>query len=238
MRIVPARPLYQRAFNRLGRRWGINPFPIRFELSLPEAGGDPHTVFNAIYAANYWDCAESKSGGGSTFEATAQYVPQLVEAINDLGVTSLFDAPCGDLNWMHQVIRQTGVSYIGGDIAEEALAIARGQHPDLDIRRFDICSDVFPDADLWHCRDTLFHLSFADIRLALDKAKTSNMTYVAITTNRAAWLKNVDVGTGGIRLLDLERAPFNFPKPIRYLRDHRPGDFPRFVGIWRREDIP
>jgi hypothetical protein len=238
MHVLPARPLYQRALNRGLRRFGINPFPVRFESSLPQAGGDHDSVFNAIYAHNYWDCDESKSGGGSTAEATARYIPQLVQAIEDLDVTSLFDAPCGDLNWMHQVIGQTGVGYVGGDIAEEAIATAKRRCPDLDIRRFDICRDPYPDLDLWHCRDTFFHLSFADIRLALDQAKASKIRLVALTTNRALWLKNVDIRTGGFRLLDLERPPFNFPRAIAYLRDYRAGEFPRFVGIWRREDIP
>jgi len=236
--VLPRRPLYQRALNRALRPFGINPFPIRFECTLPEAGADCGEVFNAVYASNYWDSEESKSGGGSTLEATGRYVPQLVSAIRDLNIASLFDAPCGDLNWMAQVIDRTGVRYVGGDIAEEALQTARRRRLDLDIRRFDICADDFPDADLWHCRDTLFHLSFADIRRALDRAKESQIRYVAITTNRSVWLENVDVGTGGIRLLDLERPPFNFPRAMRYLRDYSAGQFPRFVGIWRREDIP
>ena len=66
-------------------------------------------MFNAIYEADYWDTPESKSGGGSTIKATAQYVPQLIAAINELGVKSMFDAPCGDLNWMPLVIDQTGI---------------------------------------------------------------------------------------------------------------------------------
>lgn len=237
MNILPRRPLYQRALNRAFRRFGINPFPIWSELSIPRAGVDPGTIFNAIYASNYWESDESKSGGGSTAEATAAYVPQLVAAIEDLEVKSIFDAPCGDLNWMRQVIDLSGVGYIGGDIAKEAVETARSRRPDLDIRDFDICTGDFPDADLWHCRDTLFHLSFADIRRALARAKRSRITYAAITTNRSRWLRNVDVGTGGIRLLDLERPPFNFPKAIRYLHDYRPGQFPRYVGIWRLDDI-
>lgn len=236
--ILPRRPLYQRALNRALRRFGINPFPIRSELGLPEAGSDANEVFNSIYASGYWGSEESKSGGGSTRDATAAYVPQLVAAIGDLNIQSMFDAPCGDLNWMPQVIDATGIDYIGGDIAEEAIDTARRRRPDLDIRRFDICTGDFPAADLWHCRDTFFHLSFADIRRALDRAKASPIRYAAITTNRARWLRNVDVGTGGIRLVDLERAPFNLPRAIRYLRDYQPGQFPRYVGIWHLADIP
>jgi hypothetical protein len=149
----------------------------------------------------------------------------------------MFDAPCGDLNWITEVIDQTGIEYVGGDIANEAVAAARLRRPDLDIRLHDICVDDFPSVDLWHCRDALFHLSFADIRRALTTAETGRVGYAAITTHRARFLTNLDIQTGGFRLLDLERPPFNFPKPLIYLRDYSRGEFPRFVGVWRMSDL-
>lgn len=237
MIVSPQRPLWQRAINRFTHRMGIKFFPVTFDSSLPEAGADPDTVFNAVYASNYWESDESKSGGGSTHNATKAYVPQLIAAITDFRIRSIFDAPCGDLNWIGPVIDLTGVSYIGGDIANDALAAAKRLRPDLDTRRFDICADPYPDCDLWHCRDTFFHLSFADIERALRQAKASGIKYAALTTHRARYLRNLDIGTGGFRLLDLERAPFNFPPALRYLRDHLPGTFPRYVGIWRISDL-
>lgn len=237
MFVVPKRNLVQRAINRSVHRFGIKPFPVRFESSLPEAGADPETVFNAVYAANYWDSDESRSGGGSELRIAERYIPRLVKAIRDLGIRSMFDVPCGDLNWMPAVIDETGIDYIGGDIATDALETARSRRPDLDIRHFDICSDDFPKADLWHCRDTFFHLSFAHIRQALARAAAADITYAAITTHRSLFLTNLDVATGGFRLLDLERPPFNFPKPIRYLRDYPWGQFPRYVAIWRMSDL-
>lgn len=237
MFILPKRNLVQRAINRSLHRFGIKPFPVRFESSLAEAGSDPATVFNAVYEANYWESPESKSGPGSEQQTTTRYVPQLIQAIRDLGIRSMFDAPCGDLNWMSDIIDKTGVAYIGGDVADEAVATARSRRPDLDIRHFDICSDDFPAADIWHCRDTFFHLSIDDIQRALAKARSAKISYAAITTHRARYLANLDIKTGGFRLLDLERPPFNFPKPLRYLRDYPAGQFPRFVAIWRMADL-
>jgi hypothetical protein len=138
---------------------------------------------------------------------------------------------------MPDVLRQVDVKFIGGDVAVEAIAAARARCPDLDVRPFDICADAFPDVDLWHCRDTLFHLSFADIGRALAQATASNIRYAAITTHRARMLRNLDIATGGWRLLDLEREPFSFPPPRMYLTDYRAGEFPRFVGIWLMEDL-
>lgn len=237
MYVLPRRNLVQRAMNRATHRFGIKPFPVRFECSLPEAGADPETVFNAVYESNYWDSKESKSGGGSELSIASRYVPQLVQAIRDLGIRSMFDAPCGDLNWMPEVIDRTGIDYIGGDIAIEAIEIARARRPDLDIRRFDICADEYPSVDLWHCRDTFFHLSFADIGRAFDRLRASDIKYAAITSHRAIYLKNLDIKTGGFRLLDLEKPPFSLPRAICYLRDYPPGRFPRFVAIWETRQL-
>jgi hypothetical protein len=42
----------------------------------------------------------------------------------------------------------------------------------------------------------------------------------------------------GFRFVDLERAPFNLPKPLAYLPDYRRGfEFPRYVGLWSRTMI-
>ena len=80
----------------------------------------------------------------------------------------MFDAPCGDLNWMVEVLARVEIEYIGGDIADAALASARARLPKSPIDHFDICAEPYPEADLWHCRDTFFHLSFAAIRRLLD----------------------------------------------------------------------
>lgn len=238
MIVVPKRNAFQRALNRAGHRFGIKPFPVAFENGMPaQLSSDTQSVFNAIHDSNYWGSTESLSGGGSEVLRTAEYRRQLVDAIKHFGIRSIFDAPCGDLNWMRLVLDQVDVRYIGGDIADQALAAARQRRPDLDLRHFDVCSDPFPKADLWHCRDSLFHLSFYDIWRALRRMFESECTYAAITTHRARLLRNIDIETGGWRLLDMERSPWRFTKPLVYLKDYLPGEFPRYVGIWRIADL-
>lgn len=238
MQIVPRRPLYQRAINRLLHPYGVKFFPVAFESSLTEVAGDRDRVFDAIYETNYWDSTESGSGAGSELKKTEAYRRELVSAIREFGIRSMFDAPCGDLNWMPFVLAEVKIDYIGGDIAAAAISAAKARCPGADIRHFDICRDSFPDTDLWHCRDTFFHLSFDDIRAALRQAQNADIGYLAATTHKARFLRNMDIATGGFRLLDLERAPFNFPRAIRYVRDYSFGDFPRFVGLWKMTDLP
>jgi len=50
--------------------------------------------------------------------------------------------------------------------------------------------------------------------------------------------RNLDVGFGGIRFLDLERATFFLPSPLARIPDYRRGyDFPRYVCMWSRDQM-
>lgn len=151
---------------------------------------------------------------------------------------AFFDAPCGDLNWISEFIDQEGLRYIGGDISPVALNAAKARRPDLDLRQFDLRSDAFPMADVWHCRDCLFHLSFADGLAALRNFAGSQVPFALITTNTALMLRNLDIATGGHRHIDLERAPYNLPMPLQRMKDYPIGvEFPRYVALWSREQI-
>ncbi|MEO7277718.1 MAG: class I SAM-dependent methyltransferase [Sphingomicrobium sp.] len=233
---MPHRTPFQRLLNRLGRGYGILPFPVAFNSTLANAG-DRDAVFAEIYEKNIWGSAESGSGPGSELGRTERYRGELLSFLKRRSVRSMFDAPCGDLNWMALVLDQWPMEYAGGDISEMAIAAARQRRPEVEVRLFDICRDPFPDAQMWHCRDTLFHLSFADIWLAFENVGRSGVERVLITTNSARLMTNLDVPTGGFRYLDLERAPFNLPRPEEYLRDTDDDGFPRFVGVWPIEAI-
>jgi SAM-dependent methyltransferase len=233
---LPRRNLVQRVLNRIGRGFGISPFPVAFD-SVLEHAGDREEVFAEIYDKNVWGSPESRSGPGSEIKRTERYRNELVSLLKRRKIQSIFDAPCGDLNWMSLVLDEWPIGYVGGDISDVALESARQRRPGVDVRHFDICADPLPDAQLWHCRDSLFHLSFADIWLSLRNAAASNVEYALITTNRARLLKNMDIRTGGCRVLDLERPPFSLSRPLEYLVDTAGGQFPRFVGLWTVDAI-
>jgi SAM-dependent methyltransferase len=229
--VTPRRNLLQRALNRIGRPFGLFPFPVAFDSALENAG-QRSKVFAEIYEKNVWGSAESRSGPGSEIQRTERYRNELVSLLKRRQIGSMFDAPCGDLNWMSLVLDEVPIEYQGGDISVAALEAARQRRPGVHVRRFDICSDPFPDAQLWHCRDSLFHLSFADIWLAFRNAASSSIEYAAMTTNRVRLLTNMDIHTGGCRILDLERPPFNLSRPLEYLPDTGQDRVPRYVGLW------
>lgn len=231
--------LAKRVVNRVGRPFGINPFPRAFPNPTTAQIVDRADVFDSIYRSNFWASGESRSGVGSEVEFSAAYLARLRALTEERGLKRLFDAPCGDLNWSIGLAREPGVSYAGGDISASLIADLRQQYPEVELRVFDICSDPFPDADVWHCRDCLFHLPFADIRRAFENFARSSIPYALLTTHRARWLhRNLDVSLGGFRFLDLERPPIGLARADEYLPDYRKGsDFPRFVGLWSRAAI-
>lgn len=227
--------LFGRIANRLGRRWGIRAFPWADPLQIET--GDADSVFDSIHDSNYWGDAESVSGGGSTKQRTSDYAERLVALLERRQIRSMFDAPCGDMNWMPEVIGKSAVAYSGGDISRGVLNSARKKFPDANLCLFDIRNSAFPDVQLWHCRDCLFHLSFEDGLAALRNFARSRIEYALITTNSGLFVRNIDILTGGHRVTDLERHPYNLGRPLERLRDYPDGEFPRYVALWRRSDI-
>jgi len=231
--------IFIRTINRLGRPFGINPFPRAFENELNERDSSSQQIFDLIHRKNFWGSSESRSGVGSENDFTRAYRNGLSTLIIDYKFQSIFDAPCGDLNWMSDFLTDNDIHYMGGDISREVVFEAQHNYPELDLRVFDIAHDQFPDCDVWHCRDCLFHLPFEAIYLSFENFLRSRIPYALITSHRARVVhKNLDVGYGGFRFLDLQRAPFLLPAPISRISDYRKGnDFPRFVGLWKREQI-
>ena len=233
---IGRRPLIQRIANRLGTPLGILPFPFANDFEV--GGADVNDgIFEWIYRQNYWTRGESGSGAGSDLAWTRTYRQELLAFLRDNQISSMFDAPCGDLNWMQHILTAWPMGYIGGDISPTAIAMAKERCPDAHLRLFDMRNDDFPDCEIWHCRDALFHLSFTDIWSALENSSRSGIRYALLTTHRSRWLRNLDIETGSWRYLDLERAPFSLPPAQSYLRDYDFGEFPRFVGVWPMEDI-
>ena len=197
--------------------------------------------FTWIYKNNLWGCRESVSGWGSTLSYTENIRSQLPHAIRQLGIASLLDAPCGDYNWMREVVARTDVTYIGGDIVYpliESLS-ARFSTDRTSFIQLDITRQNLPKADMMLCRDCLFHFSECDILRFLENFANSQIPYLLTTTHKNhEEFKNVDIETGGFRLLDLFSAPYLFSAdPILRIDDWVPPEPPREVCVWSRDQV-
>ncbi len=197
--------------------------------------------FSKIYQNNFWECAESVSGIGSTLKQTEIIRKEIPILLNEMNFKSLLDMPCGDFNWLNKIELNVD-KYIGGDIVPE-LIIQNKKKYENNIRTFkvlDITRSRLPKVDVILCRDCLDHLSYKDIFKALKNFKNSNSKYILSTTytNRS---KNRNIFSGGWRPLNLQLPPFNFPKALKIINEKctqangKISD--KSLGLWMFEDI-
>lgn len=203
-----------------------------------ESIGDPEARFTAIFAGNKWKDSESVSGAGSSLKATEKIRVALPNLLDELNVETIFDAPCGDYHWFRHVDRGPVTQYIGGDIVKSLIQVNNASFED-DATHFvhmDITRDALPDADLWLCRDCLIHLSFDEIRSAIGNFLNSRIPYW-LTTTHLGVDRNIDIPTGHCRMLNLELAPLNFPKPLRYIQDNDHESTDKQMALWSRGSL-
>lgn len=236
------RPLLRMAVRTIPRPlWAtIYPAIARFVAPTMRYQGDEYedraSAFTWIYEENRWHDSESKSGVGSTLAFTRTLRADLEVLLASLKPKFLLDAPCGDFNWMQRVRLPEGCAYLGRDIVPKLIDDLRRQFPDKDWEVLDIVSDAIPVADVWLCRDVLFHLPLDDCQAVLRNMAASNVSYFLSKTYDHV-RRNEDVRPGGFRYINLRAAPFNLPAPVRRLADfHVPGP-PGYLDLWTREQI-
>lgn len=198
-------------------------------------------VFTSIWRNNYWGSGESFSGPGSTLDYTQDIRQKMPSIFDTYNVKSVFDAPCGDMNWMQHILEDANFTYLGGDIVGEIVNINKTKFANskVDFIKFDITADVFPAADVWLCRAVLYHLSNRDIYLALEQFVASNIKYI-LTTNHLTGDAHVNknIKTGDWRLLNLTLPPFNFPKESLWeINDYVEPHPPATLTLWTRAQI-
>lgn len=173
-------------------------------------------VFEHIYETHKWG-GDSRSGKGSGLERTFRVRAALPGLLDELGVTSILDVPCGDHGWM-ATLDLGGRPYIGCDIVAALIEHNRQRYPGRDFQVRDVCEGPLPDADLVLCRDLLVHLSFADIRRALPNLLGVQGRYLLCTTFPGIE-ENRDAVTGKHRRLNLCLPPFSWPAPCRLIEE-------------------
>ncbi len=205
------------------------------KLDLLKAGNN---IFDYYYQNNTWGDSESVSGPGSTLAYTANIRTKIPELVEELGVFIILDSPCGDFNWFRAIEWNRSISYIGADIVKPLIDKNQLLYGDASKRfiSLDITNDKLPQADLWLCRDCLFHLSYKDIAIAIQNFLTSDIRYI-LTSNHQNCTKNKDITTGSFRLLNLELPPFNLGKPIMVIDDWIEGFPERQLCLWERNTL-
>ena len=198
-------------------------------------------IFQDIYRNNSWGGGESVSGRGSDIDQAHVVINELPLVLQEFGVHTLLDIPCGDYNWM-QHVDLSGIEYLGADIVDDLVKhnSAKYENEHVHFQCMNLIKDKLPCMDLVFCRDCLVHLSFQDIFLALNNICNSRSKYLLTTTftNRES---NKDILTGQWRALNFECAPFFFPKPIKIIVEgctEGNGIYQdKSLGLWRLQDV-
>ena len=219
------------------------PFDSRYYEKLARSGGDsePQRVFRDIYRRHHWSGSESASGAGASLDQTRELRRSLPALLREFGVATMLDLPCGDYGWM-RALELPVERYIGADLLPEVVEPLQAAFGDdrREFRVLDLTRDRLPSAELLFCRDCLVHLTYADIRRALRNAVESGIPYI-LTTTFPRCEANEDIVTGDWRVIDLERAPFHLPVPMRMLEEgctEGGGVFAdKSLGLWRTEDL-
>jgi hypothetical protein len=175
--------------------------------------------FDKIYSTNYWLDNESRSGTGSSLRSTENIRVHLPKILEKFNIKKLFDAPCGDFNWMSQILKSVKVDYLGSDIVKDLIISNKKYENDkIKFSKLDIRVDKLPAADLMICRDCLFHFSYKDIFLFLNNFLSSDIKYILLTShlNIEREFENKDIVTSDFRKIDLFSKPFNFEKNYIY----------------------
>jgi hypothetical protein len=197
--------------------------------------------FTEIYRTNYWGSEESVSGPGSTLECTVNLRRHLPELFAKFDVRSVFDAPCGDFNWMKVVVSECAISYTGADIVRPLIESHIGQYQNegTQFLHLDITKEAFPKADLWMCRDCLFHLSFEDTLSAFRRFVDSGISYLLTTTHKnPAGIENAEIKSGESRFMDLCGSPYFLPAGVLFrIDDHLDSATPTEMCLWSREQV-
>jgi SAM-dependent methyltransferase len=195
--------------------------------------------FTHTYRRGGWKSDESVSGPGSTLAQTESIRSALPEVFAKHGVRSLLDAPCGDFHWMNELLKQLPRDFIyhGADIVAPLIESVRSKYAtaNVDFTVADLIRDPLPKADAILCRDCWIHFSERDIRRAVENLKRSGARLL-LTTSFTEIAEYTDIQTGRCRLMNLERAPFNFPEPLVRIREEGPSG--RFLGVWDLQRLP
>jgi hypothetical protein len=196
--------------------------------------------FTLLHRLGVYHHPDSFSGPAATLDETAALREALPEIVAQWSITTMLDVPCGDFAWMRHL--DLDVDYIGADIVSE-LVVENQKRYASKRRRFivlDATRDALPAVDLIVCRDLLIHLSIADC-FSLLKNFVSSRSRVLLTSHFENRSSNSEIVSGDFRPINLCRAPFNLPPPLRIINERSSlgdGEFTdRSMALWELRTV-
>jgi SAM-dependent methyltransferase len=195
-------------------------------------------VFTKTHEHGGWGCGESVSGKGSSLAETRGLRTELPILLKELSVTSVLDIPCGDFNWMKE-IAPVIPQYVGADVVRDLVDRNNQRYASANVRFVfaDAMKSELPRVDVIICRDMLVHFPFRELFRTLRNFKASGSTFLLATTF-TSHETNTDIDIAEWRPLNLQRPPFNFPKPVRLIVEGCETKPDKSLGLWRLQELP
>lgn len=207
-------------------------------------------IFFHIYKTNHWGSEQSVSGKGSTLFEANNSIKNLNNIIDSYKISSIFDASCGDFNWM-RMVDLSKVKYVGSDIVKDLVESNNKKYStdNISFILLDMTEDSIPKSDLVLVRDTLFHFSNNLIKKAINNIKRSGSKYLLTTSyigdtsiyeNLIDHKNNLnsDIKTGEWRYLDLCKEPFNLPQYIEsFVEVEMPNQKGKSLCLWDLSEL-
>ena len=212
------------------------------ELLLPFLSEEKR--FSLIYKTSYWlgnPNQGSKSGSGSSMDATENIRRELVTFIKNNDISSMLDIPCGDYFWLSQV-KMPLKKYIGADIVEQIVLDNNMKHSssNREFLKLDLIKDILPQCDLVLVRDCLVHLTNEQIMLALKNIYLSGSSYLATSHFLDCEVNKPSLESDLWRPINLSYPPFNLPTPLAILDDSYKSytlDVEKKIAVWRISEL-
>jgi hypothetical protein len=188
--------------------------------------------FAAVHDENLWGSEESRSGPGS-----ARHSPSVLcaadairKAVDEEGIRTMSDIPCGDFNWMPDLLSTlSGLKYTGFDIVFSALHNNKTRYPQYEFRLLDVVTTIPPGSVMIFCKDLLNHLKDQDVNLAIANMKKSGSKFLLASNNGGFVNTPLPEVASGSRYLDITAPPFGYKLPMWTLEG--------YLSLWRLQDI-
>jgi hypothetical protein len=207
-------------------------------------------IFDTIYKTWGFGGGESRSGPGSTLQETEVIREKIKNLVKYKRIKSVVDLPCGDFNWMKEIVDSFD-SYHGGDIVGELIVsnIEKYKTNKVQFSVIDVLNDEIPKADLLIVRDIIGHYPIEDGKKIVEKIINSGCKYLLSTTwynvlDSKYYLKheNSDVEYGRFYPVNLMSEPFNLPEPELIIEEDVVVDGynlgnRKTLGFWNLEDL-
>lgn len=198
-------------------------------------------TFDAVYRENAWGGTESRSGPGSSMEATTNVRFWLQRMYESLSFDSVLDIGCGESTWWPWP-KGFGPRYLGLDVSEEALSrnpwrrhesTARGHQAALVMPRE---ADLEP-ADMVILRHVIQHLPIEEGSKLLERVPRPTWllatTYIQGTHREGFDLSLDTVARGGGYFPDMTAPVFRLGQPQVLIRDNVMSRYDCHLGLWR-----